>query len=47
MRENAIIMQEGKHGMKKFSMLDTCVFNNISQIFFSIGQPIMDHTNVH
>jgi hypothetical protein len=44
--ENATIMQPGKHGMKKLSMLDTCVFNNVSQIFFSIGQPTMDHQNV-
>jgi hypothetical protein len=37
----------GKHGMKKLSMLDTCVFNNVLEIFFSIGQPTMDHENVH
>jgi hypothetical protein len=45
--EDAITMQEGKHGMKNLSMLDTCVFNNVSQFFFSIGQPTMDHENVH
>jgi hypothetical protein len=44
--EDAIIMQEGKHAMKKLSMLNSCVFNNVSQIFFSIGQPTMDHENV-
>jgi hypothetical protein len=45
--EDAITMQEGKHGMKKLSMLNTFVFNNVSHIFFSIGQPTMDHENVH
>jgi len=45
--EYAIIMQERKHAMKKLSMLNTFVFNNVSQIFFSIGQPTMDHENVH
>jgi hypothetical protein len=45
--EDAITIQEGKHSMKKLSMLDTFVFNNVSQIFFSIGQPTMDHENVH
>jgi hypothetical protein len=45
--EDAITMQVGKHGMKKLSMLDTCVFNNVSQIFFSIGQSTMDNENVH
>jgi hypothetical protein len=45
--EDAITMQEGKHSMKKLSVLDTCVFNNISQILFAIGQPTMDHENVH
>jgi hypothetical protein len=46
-KNNAISMHEGKHGMNKLSMLDTCVFDNVSQIFFSIGQPTMDHENVH
>jgi hypothetical protein len=37
----------GKTWHEKLSMLNTCVFNNVSQIFFSIGQPTMDHENVH
>jgi hypothetical protein len=45
--EDANIMEDGKHDMMKLSMLDTCVFNNVSHIFFSIGQPTMDHENVH
>jgi len=45
--EDAITMQEGKHGMKKLPMLNTCVFNNVSQIFFSIGEPTTDHENLH
>jgi hypothetical protein len=33
--------------MEKLSFIDTCVFNIVTQFFFSIEQPTMDHENVH
>jgi hypothetical protein len=42
-----LLCKSKMHSMKKLSFIDTCVFNIVTQIFFSIEQPTMDHENVH
>ncbi len=45
--EDAITMQEGKHGMKKLSMLDTW-YSTMFHIFsFPLDNPLKNATNVH
>lgn len=47
MGEDVIYYVRVKAYHEKASFPDTCEFNIVTQIFFSIEQPTMDHENMH